>query len=180
MEQDNENLEVFKKPKSLFQQRINEIMTETEATDLILDIFELQMYKNAEKDDKKLVFVELYNLLGMEKFVEVMELLGGKTVKFPNREDFKETIEIALAYYYKTFRGHDWATIKELIGDKDMSTVKFGAKMQQMSKFINYIGSKARSKSLKEAQNKVKSGEIDVQKMNDTLNVLFPQKSKEE
>lgn len=147
MTQEKENLEVFEKPKSLFQQKINEIMTETEATDIILDVFELQMYKNAEKDDKKLVFVELYNLLGMEKFVEVMELLGGKTVKFPNRDDFKETIEIALAYYYRNFRDYDWAKIKELIGDKDMSTVKFGAKMQQMSKFMEYIGAKMKSKS---------------------------------
>ena len=112
------------------------------------------MYKNAEKDDKKLVFVELYNLLGMEKFVEVMELLGGKTVKFPSRDDFKETIEIALAYYYRTFRKYDWANIKELIGDKDMSTLKFGAKMQQMSKFIDYLGAKVRSKKIKEMKEK--------------------------
>lgn len=152
MIQDNESLEVFEKPKSLFQQKINEIMTETEASKTILDIFELQMYKNAEKDDKKLVFVELYNLLGMEKFVEVMELLGGKTVKFPSRDDFKETIEIALAYYYRTFRNYDWANIKELIGDKDMSTVKFGAKMQQMKKFIDYLSAKVRSKKSKEIE----------------------------
>lgn len=159
MKQDNESLEVFEKPKSLFQQKINEIMTETEATDIILDVFELQMYKNAEKDDKKLVFVELYNLLGMEKFVEVMELLGGKTVKFPSRDDFKETIEIALAYYYRTFRKYDWINIKELIGDKDMSTVKFGAKMQQMSKFIDYLSAKVRSKKLKEIKENVKEEE---------------------
>lgn len=159
MKQDNESLEVFEKPKSLFQQKINEIMTETEATDIILDVFELQMYKNAEKDDKKLVFVELYNLLGMEKFVEVMELLGGKTVKFPSRDDFKETIEIALAYYYRTFRKYDWTNIKELIGDKDMSTVKFGAKMQQMSKFIDYLSAKVRSKKLKEIKENVKEEE---------------------
>ena len=159
MIQDKESLEVFEKPKSLFQQKINEIMTETEASKTILDIFELQMYKNAEKDDKKLVFVELYNLLGMEKFVEVMELLGGKTIKFPSRDDFKETIEIALAYYYRTFRNYDWANIKELIGDKDMSTVKFGAKMQQMTKFIDYLGAKYRTKKtneLKELLNSTK------------------------
>ena len=88
----------------------------------------------------------------MEKFVEVMELLGGKTVKFPNRDDFKETIEIALAYYYRNFRDYDWAKIKELIGDKDMSTVKFGAKMQQMKKFIDYLSAKVRSKKSKEIE----------------------------
>lgn len=148
----NENTEVFETPKSLFQQKINDIMTDDPTKDLILDIFTLQLFKNAEKDDKKLVFVELYNLLGFEKFVEVMEILSGKTVKFPAREDFKETIEIALAYYYRTFRGYDWAKIKELIGDRDMSSVKFGAKMQQMSKFIRFIGSNVKKRYEKQAK----------------------------
>lgn len=127
-------------------------MTDDPTKDLILDIFELQLFKNADKDDKKLVFVELYNLLGFEKFVEVMELLSGKTIKFPVRGDFKETIEIALSYYYRTFRGYDWTKIKDLIGDSDMSSVKFGAKMQQMSKFIAYIGSNMKKRSKKDVE----------------------------
>lgn len=138
---ENKSQEVFGTPKSLFQQKINDIMADDPTKNLILDIFELQLLKNAEKDDKKIYLVELYNLLGFEKFVEVIELLSGKLIKFPSREDFKEDIEIALSFYYRTFRGYDWAKIKNLIGDSEMSSVKFGAKMQQMSKFINFIGS---------------------------------------
>lgn len=149
---DKKDSEVFETPKSMFQQKINDIMTDDPTKDLILDIFELQLFKNADKDDKKLVFVELYNLLGFEKFVEVMELLSGKTIKFPVRDDFKETIEIALSYYYRTFRGYDWTKIKDLIGDSDMSSVKFGAKMQQMSKFIAYIGSNMKKRSKKDVE----------------------------
>lgn len=136
---DKNNQEVFEIPKSVFQQKISDIMKDDPTKDLILDIFELQMFKSADKDDKKLVMVELYNLLGFEKFVEVIELLGGKTIKFPSRDEFKDLIETALAYYYRTFRGYDWVKIKELIGDPEMSSVKFGSRMQQMSKFINYL-----------------------------------------
>lgn|SRR5574344_447869 len=140
--------EVFEQPKSLFQQKINDIMTDDPTKDLILDIFELQLYKNADKDDKKLVLVELYNLLGFEKFVEVIELLSGKTIKFPSRDEFKESIEVALSYYYRTFRGYDWPKIKELIGDTEMSSVKFGSRMQQLTKFIKFLGARVKSREL--------------------------------
>lgn len=138
---DTKKSEVFRAPKSVFQQKINDIMSDDPTKDLIMDIFELQMYKSADKDNKGMVMVELYNLLGFEKFVEVVELLGGKTIKFPPRDEFKELVETALAYYYRTFRGYDWTKIKELIGDTEMSSVKFGSRMQQLSKFITYLES---------------------------------------
>ena len=81
----------------MFQQKISDIMKDDPTKNLILDIFELQMFKSADKDNKSLIMVELYNLLGFEKFVEVVELLGGKTIKFPARDEFKELIEAALA-----------------------------------------------------------------------------------
>ena len=139
---ETKNSEVFGTPKSMFQQKISDIMKDDPTKDLILDIFELQMFKNADKDNKSLIMIELYNLLGFEKFVEVVELLGGKTIKFLARSEFKELVETALAYYYRTFRGYDWTKIKELIGDSDMSSVKFGSRMQQLSKFIAYLESR--------------------------------------
>lgn len=126
----------------MFQQKISDIMRDDPTKNLILDIFELQMFKNVDKDNKSLIMVELYNLLGFEKFVEVIELLGGKTIKFPSRDEFKELVETALVYYYRTFRGYDWAKIKELIGDSEISTVKFGSRIQQLSKFIMYLESR--------------------------------------
>lgn len=136
---DNKDLDVFNPPKSIFQQKINGIMKDDPTKDLILDIFELQMYKSADKNHNSWIMVELYNLLGFEKFVEVVELLGGKTIKFPTRAEFKELVETALAYYYRTFRGYDWAKIKDLIGDTEISSVKFGSRMQQLTKFIEYL-----------------------------------------
>ena len=94
---ETKNSEVFRTPKSMFQQKISDIMKDDPTKNLILDIFELQMFKSADKDNKSLIMVELYNLLGFEKFVEVVELLGGKTIKFPARDECKELIETALA-----------------------------------------------------------------------------------
>ena len=37
-------------------------------------------------------------------------------------------------------------SVKDLIGDEEMSTVKFGIKIQQLSRFMDYIGAKLNSK----------------------------------
>ena len=106
--------DIFKKPLTVFQQNVNDIMNSDKSKDLVEDLIHLQMFKNAEKDEKQLVLVELYNLLGTEKFMEVMDLLAGKTIKFPQKDDFKETIQIALCYYYKQVKNYDWEEIKNL------------------------------------------------------------------
>lgn len=127
---------LFEKPRTVFQQNINDIMKENPSKELVKDLIRLNMFKNAEKDEKLLVLAELYNLLGVEKFMDVMELLGGKTIKFPNKRDFKETIQIALCYYYRQYKNYSWDKIKELIQDDDMSSVKLGVRVQQLQRFI--------------------------------------------
>lgn len=133
-------MKLFEKPMTVFQQNINNIMKEDTSKDLIEDLIKLQMFKNTEKDDKQLVLVELYNLLGTEKFMDVMDLLAGKTIKFPPKEDFKETVQIALCYYYRNFKDYSWDQIRTLIADEDLRSIKFGIKVQQLQKFISYFG----------------------------------------
>lgn len=153
MEQNNSE-EVFHRPTTLFQQKINEIMYNNPTKDMIMNLIELQLYKNAGKDEDKLVFVELYNLLGIDKFMEVMDILAGKTIKFPEKDDFKETVEIALSYYYRYYKHMSWDDIKEKMGDQDMPSVKYGIKIQQLERFMEYIGDKITMR-FEKAANKV-------------------------
>lgn len=138
-------------PTTIFQQKINTILRNDPVKDAILDLFELQMYKNASKNNKAFTFIELYNLLGLEKFMEVMDILAGKTIKFPTREDFKETLQIALCYYYKKYRNYSWDDIKAKLGG-DLQTVKFGIKTSQLDLFIKYIGDRVEARLFKEKQ----------------------------
>ncbi len=129
---------LFKKPMTVFQQNVNGIVKDNPVNDLVKDLIKLNMYKNSEKDDKQLVLVELYNLLGTEKFMEVIELLSGKTVKFPTKSDFKETIQIALCYYLRQYKDLSWDQIKDIIQDDELSSVKLGVRVQQLQRFIEH------------------------------------------
>ena len=138
--------EVFEKPRSIFQQRVNEIVTDDPTKGLVLDIFQLDLYKNAEKNEDNLVLVELYNLLGMDKFCDVIGLLSGRTVKFPTQESVREDVTIALCFYYKQFRNKSWDEIKALLEDDRLQSVKYGIKIQQLNKFIKYIGDRTNAR----------------------------------
>lgn len=148
--------EVFSRPTTLFQQKVNDIMKNNPTKDMLMNLIELQLYKNAGKDEDKLVYVELYNLLGIDKFMEVMDILAGKNIKFPQKGDFKETIEIALSYYYRYYNHYSWDTIKEKLGDQEIPSVKYGIKVQQLERFMEYIGDKIKmrlEKPLEETTN---------------------------
>lgn len=146
---------IYEKPRTIFQQELNEIMKEKPETDIITDLIGLQMLKDAEKDGKLLILRELFDYLGIEKFMGIMNILAGKTVKFPVKDSFKETIQIALCWYYKKIKNYDWDTIKILLKDDELSSVKFGIKLQNLQKFILHY------ESIKNQREAIKNGKIE-------------------
>lgn len=131
---------LFDKPMTMFQKNVNDIMKDNKSVNLIEDLIRLNMFKNAEKDERQLILVELYNLLGIEKFMEVMDLMSGKSIKFPNKLDFKETVQTAICYYYRQYKDSSWEVIKELLNDEELSTAKINNKIMQLQNFIDKFG----------------------------------------
>lgn len=112
-------------------------MKSCEEIDLIEDLIGLQMFKQAEKNPDFLALKELYNYLGTEKFMGVMDILAEKKIKFPSKESFRETIQVALCWYYRKYKNLDWPEIKALLKDDSLSTVKYGIKVQNLQTFMN-------------------------------------------
>lgn len=130
---------LFKSPSNLFQQNINEILRDEGSIDLINDLLEIQMVKESEKNENNKVFLELYNLLGPDKFYDVIHLLAGKTVRFPDRDSFEETIKIVTFYYLKVLKNKNWKEIKESFNDENLKTIKYGIKINQLQLYLSYL-----------------------------------------
>ena len=122
--------------KSLFQKKINKILKENPIEEVIKDLIKLHYLRLASKNDDQLVLVEIYNLLGSELFAELIETVNGRTVQFPDRESFKETVQIALCYYFKYIKHKKWDEIKELLQDDEVSSIKFGINTNKLKCFI--------------------------------------------
>jgi hypothetical protein len=142
---------IFEKERSVFQAQINTIANEELQSDVIRDLIKLQLAKEAERNDKMLPLCEIYSLLGASEFAELVELMNGRIVSFPKPESFKETIQIAICFYYKYLKGEKWDKIKELLDDDEFSSIKMGIKTNHLHQFINKMNQIV-------AQRKVESG----------------------
>lgn len=138
---------MFKTAKSVFQQRLQDTLKSDSSKDVIEDLIKLHLFKNAEKDEALLILVEIYDLLGLDKFIDLMNLLDGQTVTFPAREDMRDTVQLAICYYYRNVEGKSWSDIKEILGDPELPTIKYGIRMQQLQSFLDYISDRIRAKN---------------------------------
>jgi hypothetical protein len=145
---------MYNKPRTLFQEDVNSIMKDEPTKDLITDIIHLLMFKQANKDEKLLPLVEIYNLLGVDKFTDLIDLLDGRTVTFPKREEFKETVQVALCYYESHLQGKKWSEIKDLLNDPELQTIKMSAKTQSLQRFMEYFADRIIARKNKEAKEK--------------------------
>ncbi len=130
---------MYKNPKSVFQQKVQETIKTDHSKKIIEDILRLHLFKNAEKNESLLALVEIYDLLGLDKFTDLLQLMDGRALTFPDKEDFKDTIQLAICYYYKHVEGKSWNEIKEILGDSELPTIKYGIRMQQFQSFLQYI-----------------------------------------
>jgi len=128
--------------KSLFQKKINQILKENKNEEIIKDLIKLHYLRIASRNEDKMVHVEIYNLLGPELFAELIELMNGRTVVFPDRESFKESVQIALCFYFKYLKRKKWDEIKEILQDEEVSSIKFGIGTNKLNSFINEMASK--------------------------------------
>jgi hypothetical protein len=130
---------LFTEEKSLFQKKINNILKENPVKDVIEDLIKLHYLRTASKNESKLVLVEIYNLLGSELFAELIELINGRPVQFPDSDSFKESVNIALCYYFKYLKHKKWDEIKTLLQDEDVSSIKYGINCNKLHCFINEL-----------------------------------------
>lgn len=129
---------MYSTPKNILQLKINEALGQNEE-DMISDLIKLCLMKPASKNQDYLVYTEIYNLLGLEKFTDLISLLDGRTVKFPTKEEFKDTVITVLCYYYRNVLNLEWDEIKEKLGIPDINTIRQGIRSSQYEAFLKEL-----------------------------------------
>lgn len=150
----NQDNQFFNEEKTLFQKRINEILKESRTRQVIEDLIKLHMLRTASKNENQLVLVELYDLLGPELYSDMIEIVNGRTVDFPSMSSFKDTVQIAISYYYKYLKNKSWAEIKQILQEEDTASIKLGINCTKLNQFINEMASMVITNEIqKEKQN---------------------------
>ena len=129
---------IYSTPKNVRQLKINEALGSNEE-EMISDLIKLCLMKPASKNQDYLVYTEIYNLLGLEKFTDLISLLDGRTVKFPTKEEFKDTILTVLCYYYRNVLNLEWPEIKDKLGIPDINTIRQGIRSSQFESYLKEL-----------------------------------------
>lgn len=129
---------LFDNETSVFKNKLNNILTDKPQTDLIRDILTLLLLRNSYKDEKILKLIDVYNAVGLDNFMSIIEAFNGETISFPSVEEFKEAIITSVAYYYKHVKNKSWKEIKEIL-DTDESFVKCGISCSKLQLFISEL-----------------------------------------
>ena len=129
---------LFDNETSVFKNKLNNILTDKPQTDLVRDILTLLLLRNSYKDEKILKLIDVYNAVGLDNFMSIIEAFNGETISFPSVEEFKEAIITSVAYYYKHVQNKSWKEIKEIL-DTDESFVKCGISCSKLELFISEL-----------------------------------------
>lgn len=129
---------LYETPKDLLQLKINEALG-AEEEDIISDLIKLSLMKRASRDVDCLIYTEIFNVLGVDKFTDLVSLVNGKTITLPTKEDFKDTIITVLCYYYHIVLDKDWEEVKKILGMPDLNTIKQGIHSAQYESYLKEL-----------------------------------------
>ena len=129
---------IYETPSNILEQRINEALGKGEES-IVSDLIKLSLMKKASKDSDCLIYTEVYNLLGLEKFSELVSLIDGRTLPLPTKEELRDTVITVLCYYYRNVKKMEWVDIKEKLGIQDINAVRQGIRSSQFESYLKEL-----------------------------------------
>jgi hypothetical protein len=124
---------MINKPDELWQKRLDNLFQKKSKTqtEKFLDIVSIILYMN----DKCKDITDLYSTVDLETFIKIVHLFSNRTIYFPDKKEIKDSIELALIYYYKNIQGIDnYKDLKKLniIDEKDFSSISLGKRLNKL------------------------------------------------
>lgn len=129
-----EKKKLFKNPSEVLEEQINDIFLarREDNTDLIIQAFSIILNKEYSK---KQDIIDLYNLVGMDTFVSIVSLFERRTITFPSKDEIKESIILALIFYYREIQGFTWDKVKEIV-PFEFSSISYSSKIKNLNSFV--------------------------------------------
>ena len=107
---------IFDKENRIYKYYINSVEKDALAVDFIKDLFKLEII-DADKSEKQ-DLVQLLEIVGFDKFFEILAFFGSRTIRLPRVDKAKKLLIIAIAYYQTVVLGLSPKDAGKLLGDK--------------------------------------------------------------
>lgn len=88
---------LFDEDTRLYKYYINNTTTDKETVEFVKNLFELELIEMDKTEGQDLL--QLYDILGLDKFFEVITFFSGRSLKLPKIDKIKKSLLTAIAYY---------------------------------------------------------------------------------
>lgn len=123
-----------KEIRSLWEEDLERAFDKTNKTDsqLFMDILTIVVFNRFNGNIGK-----LYKIINnMEMFTTIIETFSDLSLRFPDSKEFKDSIILAIVYYYREVQKLPWEQVqKELPYEKDLP-LRFGKKVVNVNNDI--------------------------------------------
>ena len=145
---------LFEKENRLYKYYINSIETSEAGTDFIKALFKLELIDSDKSKNQDLV--QLYEILGFDKFFEFVAFFGTRTVKVPKVDKIKRLLIVAIAYYQTVILGLSPKDAGRILSKKlgifNLKQKSIKSIVRELQQAIDHVAEKAgiMDKTLKE------------------------------
>lgn len=124
---------LFSKPQSIFEQDINAIVGDYDKD--FVAILTIVIGKELQP-----FFIDLYRFLGLQKFLEVLDLSTVYSFKdWPTKEDIETIILLCVVYILKRKKNLSWPEIRATLKKYDFRSIKYSLRLNLLDRYINSV-----------------------------------------
>lgn len=118
---------------NLWEENLFNAFKETTKTDaeILLSILTIVVFNRFGND-----LGHLYKIVGMENFSKITEIFSNKTLRFPDSEELRQALVLALSYYYKNIKGMTWEEVQRQLPYEPDLPLHMGKRLVSLDKTI--------------------------------------------
>lgn len=147
---------LFDRENRLYKYYLNDIEDNKEGVEFIKKLFKLELIDIDKSEDQDLL--QLYNIIGFDKFFEVVTLFSSKNIKIPKASKIKKLLISAIAYYQVNVLNLSPKDAGRILSEKlasfDLRQKSIKSIVNQLQQEIIHLTDKTiRYQKIKEAEN---------------------------
>lgn len=156
---------LFEKENRIYKYYLNSMYNDKGSVDFIQSLLKLELI-NMDKSEKQ-DLVQLYDILGFDKFFEVMTLFSSRTIKIPKIDKIKKLLIVSIAYYQVIVLGLSPKDASKILSEKlglfNLKQKNMKALINRVQQDIDHLAETVVNKRQREDVEKVKSVFDDIQ-----------------
>lgn len=153
---------IFEEDTRLYKYYINDITNDSQGVEFIRELFNLELIDLDKSENSDLL--QLYEILGFDKFFEVIAFFESKTIKFPKLDKIKKLILTAISYYQVEILGLSpkdaGKILSEKLGMLNLKQKNIKGLIGKLQKDIDFIVNTTLCKMFNEQKNSLGSKKL--------------------